>query len=47
MRRAASVAAKAGYVRSKGLGGIMFWQLIDDDPVNGLLNTMHRALRSP
>ncbi|MBK6832345.1 MAG: glycoside hydrolase [Flavobacteriales bacterium] len=43
----ASVAAKAGYVRSKGLGGIMFWQLIDDDPVNGLLNTMHRALRSP
>lgn len=44
---AASVAAKAGYVRSKGLGGIMFWQLIDDDPVNGLLNTMYKALRSP
>lgn len=44
---AASVAAKAGYVRSKGLGGIMFWQLIDDDPVNGLLGTMYKALRSP
>lgn len=44
---AASVSAKAGYVRREGLGGIMFWQLIDDRPGTGLLNAMYDALRTP
>ena len=43
---AASVAAKAGYVRHEGLGGIMFWQLNDDLPEGGLLNAMYKALRA-
>lgn len=42
----ASVAAKANYVRHEGLGGIMFWQLIDDRPGTGLLDAIHRALRA-
>jgi len=42
-----SIAAKAAYVRNRGLGGIMFWQLIDDRPAGGLLNVMHDALRAP
>lgn len=41
-----SVAAKANYVRTKGLGGIMFWQLADDRKGGGLLNAMHQALRA-
>jgi chitinase len=41
-----SIAAKAAYVRSRKLGGIMFWQLIDDRPDTGLLNVMHEALRA-
>lgn len=41
-----SVAAKAGYVRRERLGGIMFWQLADDRPVDGLLDAMYRALRT-
>ena len=44
---AASIAAKSEYVRHAGLGGIMFWQLIDDRPRTGLLDVMHRALRQP
>lgn len=44
---AASIAAKASYVKHAGSGGIMFWQLIDDRPATGLLNVMHRALRAP
>ncbi|MBL7962568.1 MAG: glycoside hydrolase [Flavobacteriales bacterium] len=42
-----SIAAKAAYVRSRGLGGIMFWQLIDDRPENGLLQVMYDALSAP
>ena len=42
-----SVAAKSTYVRERGLGGIMFWQLIDDTKRGGLLDAMHRALRAP
>ncbi|HRH39071.1 MAG TPA: glycoside hydrolase family 18 protein, partial [Flavobacteriales bacterium] len=41
---AMSVAAKAGYVRHEGLGGIMFWQLNDDRPLSGLLNVLANAL---
>lgn len=44
---AASIAAKANYVRHEGLGGIMFWQLIDDKPRSGLLEVMYKALRAP
>ncbi|MCC7501505.1 MAG: glycoside hydrolase [Flavobacteriales bacterium] len=44
---AESVAAKARYVRSEGLGGIMFWQLADDKRKNGLLQAIHDALRAP
>jgi len=42
-----SVKAKAAYVREQGLGGIMFWQLLDDKPKGGLLDAMHKALRLP
>jgi chitinase len=41
-----SVAAKANYVKSQGLGGIMFWQLSDDRKEGGLLNATYRALRA-
>ena len=44
---AASVTAKARYVREQGLGGIMFWQLRDDAVRDGLLDAIHRALRAP
>ncbi|HMC96560.1 MAG TPA: glycosyl hydrolase family 18 protein, partial [Flavobacteriales bacterium] len=44
---AISVAAKARYVNSEGLGGIMFWQLVDDRKEGGLLGVMYRALRTP
>lgn len=43
----ASVAAKARYVKDRGLGGIMFWQLLDDRTKGGLLDAMHNALREP
>ena len=43
---ARSIAAKARYVNSEGLGGIMFWQLVDDRKQQGLLDVMYRALRS-
>src|ERR1044072_95181 len=35
-----SMAAKTKYAMEKGLNGIMFWQLGDDKPVNGLLNAI-------
>lgn len=41
----ASVALKARYVRTQGLGGIMFWQLRDDRTEHGLLDAMYTALR--
>ncbi|MEO8589677.1 MAG: glycosyl hydrolase family 18 protein [Flavobacteriales bacterium] len=44
---ARSIAAKAHYVNSEGLGGIMFWQLVDDRKNEGLLDVMYRALRAP
>lgn len=42
-----SIVAKSRYVRENGLGGIMFWQLIDDKNRGGLLDAMHRGLRTP
>lgn len=47
MDDAISVAAKARYVKERGLAGIMFWQIVDDEPVHGLLEGMHHALRQP
>lgn len=38
-----SVAAKTRYVREKGLGGIMFWQLGSDRYSGGLLQAIHDA----
>ena len=40
---AESVALKTKFARAKGLGGIMFWQLTDDLPQNGLLQAIHEA----
>jgi chitinase len=42
-----SVKAKAAYVREQGLGGIMFWQLLDDKPKGGLLDAIFTVLRTP
>lgn len=39
-----SIALKTQYVLDKQLGGIMFWQLADDKPVNGLLDTIYSVL---
>jgi len=41
-----SISLKTQYAVDKGLSGIMFWQLGDDKPVNGLLyaidSTLHK-----
>lgn len=39
-----SMTLKTKYVSDNHLGGIMFWQLGDDKPVNGLLNAIDKAL---
>jgi chitinase len=39
-----SVNAKAKFVRRKNLGGIMFWELLDDKNSGGLLRTIHKKL---
>lgn len=39
-----SIALKTKYALNKGLNGIMFWQLGEDKPVNGLLNVIDRTL---
>ncbi len=39
-----SVAAKAGYVREHGLGGMMAWELSGDGDNGALLQSMHRGL---
>jgi chitinase len=36
---------KAAYVRSSGLGGIMFWELSGDDPAGSLLTAISEGLR--
>jgi chitinase len=41
---ARSAEAKARYVRVQGLGGIMFWQLVDDRLKDGLMDVLHREL---
>ena len=42
-----SIAEKAGYVRSRGLGGVMAWELGGDDAAGTLVRTIHRALTAP
>jgi chitinase len=37
---ARSIALKTNYAKNQGLGGIMFWQLMNDKPQNGLLKVM-------
>jgi chitinase len=39
-----SVAAKAAYVKEKGLGGIMFWELRQDIIKNGLIDKIYESL---
>ncbi|CAM2832953.1 chitinase [Flavobacterium succinicans] len=39
----ASVKAKTHYARDKKLGGIMFWELVLDEPQNGMLEAIHQA----
>lgn len=39
-----SVKAKTKFIRRKKLGGIMFWELIQDKPVNGLIDVMTKNL---
>ena len=35
-----SLKAKSDYVKKKGLGGLMFWELPLDMPENGLLDVI-------
>lgn len=42
-----SLAAKAGYVRANGLGGVMFWELSQDTPDSALLTALTEALAAP
>jgi len=41
---AESIAAKAKYVREKQLGGIMFWDLGQDDSKSTLLGAIDKGL---
>jgi chitinase len=42
-----SMALKTKYAMQQKLDGIMFWQLGDDDPDNGLLNVISATLKRP
>ena len=39
-----SVALKTKYVKEKGLGGMMFWQLTNDAKEDGLLDALHEEM---
>ena len=41
---AESIAAKGGYVLQKKLGGIMFWDLGQDDRESTLLEAVNKAM---
>jgi len=41
-----SIREKTKFIRRKKLGGIMFWELSDDLPVNGLLDEIHKTLNN-
>ena len=40
-----SIGEKAKFVREKKLGGIMFWQLMDDKPAGGLVDAIKKGLQ--
>jgi chitinase len=40
-----SIGEKTKFVRRKKLGGIMFWQLMDDAPAGGLLTEIYNDLK--
>ncbi len=39
-----SIREKSKFIRKKKLGGIMFWELSEDPPQNGLVDEINRAL---
>lgn len=41
-----SIREKASFIRRKGLGGIMFWELSDDTPANGLTGILYKELNN-
>jgi chitinase len=41
-----SIKAKSKYIRRKKLGGIMFWQLTQDKPTDGLVDVMAKTLNN-
>jgi chitinase len=41
-----SIREKARFIRRKGLGGIMFWELSDDAPANGLTGILYKELNN-
>ena len=41
-----SIGEKSKFIRWKKLGGIMFWELGEDLPVNGLVDEIHKTLRN-
>jgi chitinase len=41
-----SIKAKSKYIRRKKLGGIMFWQLTQDKPTDGLIDVMAKTLNN-
>ena len=41
-----SIEAKTKFIRKKKLGGIMFWELSQDETKNGLVNKIHEDLNS-
>jgi chitinase len=42
-----SLRAKAAYVRERHLGGVMIWELSQDDAQSSLLNALHAGLGNP
>lgn len=42
-----SIARKASYVRDRGLGGVMIWELSDDDERSSLLTAIQAHLHPP
>ncbi|HEX2863741.1 MAG TPA: glycoside hydrolase family 18 protein, partial [Deinococcales bacterium] len=40
-----SLAEKAGYVKANGLGGVMFWEISQDDAAHSLVNALWGALK--
>jgi chitinase len=41
-----SIREKTNFIRRKKSGGIMFWELINDLPANGLVDEIHKGLRN-